>query len=108
MSKKKNPILATLLSFIFPGAGQAYNGEKIKAAVLIILSLMILYWESSILYEYIEIVVPYRRLGLNLEVRKTFGEPIPPNPFVLPLFYIILSFFSAYQAYSSAKNNDSK
>lgn len=28
---EKNPILAAILSFIFPGLGQAYNGEMFKA-----------------------------------------------------------------------------
>ncbi len=34
---EKNPVTAAILSFFFIGLGQAYNGQIIKAAVLVIL-----------------------------------------------------------------------
>jgi signal peptidase I len=38
MKKKRNPIIAALLSLVFPGLGQIYNGQLLKAAVFYISS----------------------------------------------------------------------
>ena len=32
VKEDKNPIISAVLSFIFPGAGQAYNGQTLKSA----------------------------------------------------------------------------
>ncbi len=39
-AKKKNPIIAVIASFIFPGLGQIYNGETRKGIGYIIMGIM--------------------------------------------------------------------
>lgn len=40
----KNPALAALWSCFLPGAGQLYNGQKLKAIVVLIVQLINLFW----------------------------------------------------------------
>ena len=39
-TKKKNPIIAVIASFIFPGLGQIYNGETRKGVGYIIMGVI--------------------------------------------------------------------
>ena len=41
--KKKNPIIAVIASFIFPGLGQIYNGELRKGIGFIIIGISFAY-----------------------------------------------------------------
>ncbi|GBD39135.1 MAG: hypothetical protein KatS3mg078_0022 [Deltaproteobacteria bacterium] len=40
-SKKKNPLLALILSVIFPGLGQIYNGQVLKGVVIAVVNVSI-------------------------------------------------------------------
>ena len=56
-SEKKNPLLAAVFSIAWPGLGQAYNGEYIKAAVIAIVELAGFAYRPVILVSVLAIVI---------------------------------------------------
>jgi len=91
--QKREPILASILSFLYMGLGQAYNGQRGKGYMFFstIPILMILYF---ILMKV-----------LNEPFPKRGDEPSfhSPSYVIATLCYICIWFFNVYDAYQSAK-----
>lgn len=50
---RRDPVLATVLALIFPGAGQVYNGHWIKAGLVFFLSPFVIPWLIGIVDAYL-------------------------------------------------------
>jgi hypothetical protein len=56
-SEKKNPVLSGVLSLIWPGLGQAYNGEYVKAVIIAIVELAGFAYRPVVLVSVIAIII---------------------------------------------------
>lgn len=73
---QKNPIIALLLSFLFPGVGQIYNGQILKGAIILVAYFGIIF---------LAIALSFFLIGICL--------------FVVP---VIIWLYAMYDAYTSA------
>lgn len=61
----KDPLLAAVLSTIFPGGGQVYNGDFFKALVIFFTSPFIIPWFIGIIDGYCSAKTKNRRAGFS-------------------------------------------
>lgn len=64
-TRKREPLIAGILSIIQPGLGQMYNGRFLKGIFFYIGAFLILYWTAIIKFRY-QYYVPYVLLGYHL------------------------------------------
>jgi TM2 domain-containing membrane protein YozV len=85
-TKKKNPIIAVIASFIFPGLGQIYNGETRKGIGYIIMGVIFVSIWIFLLHDR-HIIGPILVSGASI---------------------ILLWISNMYDAYKTAKKTDSQ
>ncbi|MCX5702083.1 MAG: hypothetical protein NTW64_03780 [Candidatus Omnitrophica bacterium] len=95
LERKRDPGLAAVLSFVFNGLGQLYNGEIIKGLVIIFISAvsMLIFIIGSIL------------LGLWLLGKVVFAQELILGLalfFIGLIFICILGIYSILDAYKTA------
>jgi TM2 domain-containing membrane protein YozV len=109
MKKRKNPILASVLSaFVFAGAGQIYNKQYKKGVVLLISygTLLVLTLKPIVL-GYID----YLRMCANIEsvdISKINTQFIPTPDLTFSILMAIIWLFAVSDAYISAKKYNSE
>lgn len=82
-----NPVLAVILSVIFPSVGQMYNGQFMKGFVYILV-LASLIWGASEVGEFFGILIPFWILYMAVDAYRTakarqLGQPVPEDIFGL-------------------------
>jgi TM2 domain-containing membrane protein YozV len=98
-SEKKNPVLASVLSLVWPGLGQAYNGEYVKAAVIAIVELAGFVYRPIVLVSVLAIIVGMAdayRISKNMNIGNIpFRETRLFNliVFIIAILVIAVIFF---------------
>ena len=103
MSKKKNPWIAALFNFIFPGLGYLYVGKRVNFGALVLTSTIIFiiyYFSIGYLTSYcgIESIPIPIELDKACAVRLDYITSITVYPAILLLYFAF-----AYDAYALAE-----
>ena len=95
----REPLLAGMLSFVVMGLGQAYNGERRKGYLLIILTILC----TLLLFD---LVINVFKVSMPKEGQESTASSLTRAFFNIPYFFIWL--FSIVDAYRTAKkiNNE--
>jgi TM2 domain-containing membrane protein YozV len=90
--KKKSPAVAALLSLVFPGCGQVYNGEMVKGILVLIGSLVgiLFYLIPGVIVWVYGIYEAYTTSGKMNEGKVPFRESTTTNMLLYLASWIVL------------------
>lgn len=99
--EKQNPGTAAVLSFVFNGLGQIYNGQIAKGLVIMLISsiaMMIMLIGAVFLGHFIITGFLYRTEGLAGAIMMFIGVSV----------IVVLGIYNIYDAYYTAQKNPDK
>jgi len=87
-TSRRSPVMAVVLSGLFPGLGQLYNRARLKAALFFIAGVVTAYWPAG---------------ALDTDIDLSDPAPAIRKMLVATLPFLVVALWSVVDAYRSAK-----